>query len=277
MRKASIRCGSICIFHTQSCCFGQTARNAEWKNHPKLGQPREGLYKATPPLSKPVSIMMILLVGLLALSGGGALRFCDAAGWFFPDYQPIVEFGVWNKNDLICYQKRILAGAQSPQVVDFRNVGKWGKRVDWCVRLKNLVYMTAFGNQHQPRAHRVTPGQVGWIPSCAVSGSTGDHVHPVGDLRVADCGPVPKWRQHRDQVLTHLGAIVDRDGATDAATADWSSGEEKLDRIVKLDLCKRCEGWSDKGLPSSTIQWQFIGAKARIKQVKFSECVFVFQ
>ncbi|KAL1404465.1 hypothetical protein pipiens_005340 [Culex pipiens pipiens] len=66
--------------------------------------------------------MRILLVGLCwTLLGGGALRFCDAAGWFFPDYQPIVEYGVWNKNDLICYQKRILAGTQSPQVVDFRN------------------------------------------------------------------------------------------------------------------------------------------------------------
>lgn len=110
--------------------FWSNLEECQVKYSPKIGStsvtpPREGgLYKATPPLPKPVSTMRILLVGLCwTLLGGGALRFCDAAGWFFPDYQPIVEFGVWNKNDLICYQKRILAGTQSPQVVDFRNVG----------------------------------------------------------------------------------------------------------------------------------------------------------
>lgn len=46
----------------------------------------------------------------------------DAAGWFTPQYPPVVEFGQYNPSDQICFHKKVLDGTNSPQIIHFRHV-----------------------------------------------------------------------------------------------------------------------------------------------------------
>nr|XP_029731973.1 uncharacterized protein LOC115268093 [Aedes albopictus] len=60
-----------------------------------------------------------VIVSLLAWWSSSQLA--NAAGWFTPQYPPVVEFGQYNPSDEICFHRKILDGTHSPHIIHFRH------------------------------------------------------------------------------------------------------------------------------------------------------------